>query len=546
MKGKTILSLAIVLSMLFAALPLVSVKAVEQVKVEVMFENGKEEITKAPCTNFVVSINITLPAGVVIDFWDMEIRWDTTTLELQHGTAADVAEGGFMLPFGETDFGLQDPDNVNGILPDISNGFKSGGNAAGSGVLCTIKFHCKAVGDGWIDIYLPNDESYLLDQVGTEYNLVSIDVTTNGIVHQPPEAAKSPTADINAPADGSIVPVCNDVLLDGSTSTGGVDSVPTGEPCPIEDWMWMIDFHNGTFLELHGETTSFHCDGEGMVTITLTVYAPDPTPSPPELPEHDYDPYDSHVHTIIQQAPSLGPADDVYTDKGGEGHFGDFPYPYAWSDAYGPQELVTVYCKLTYNEEPVEYKPNAFEMIDPNGVSRDYRVAFTGPDGIATVTFRIPWEGSNAKDLFGVWTIISTADIAGVIVTDIVKFKFGYLLFFNSVTVSYTAPLKKGEYMTIDVDIESISFTSHDARLTIVACDAAGVPIGLADGVLLGWIAVDSEGSNVFSGFTVTIPTWAFVGTGHIYANLFTDFPHNGGVAYCPEDGTAIFILSKT
>jgi hypothetical protein len=152
-------------------------------KVEVIFENGLNEINKVPGDNFIASIKVTLPEGVVIDFWDMEIHWNTTTLELQHGTADDVTEGPFMLPFGSTDFGLQDPDNVNGILPDISNGFKSGaGNAAGSGILCYIAFHCKAAGDGWIDIYGYPDESYLLDQVGSEYVLVEMDTPVNGVV----------------------------------------------------------------------------------------------------------------------------------------------------------------------------------------------------------------------------------------------------------------------------------------------------------------------------------------------------------------------------
>jgi len=151
-------------------------------KVEVIFENGLNEIVKTAGDNFVVSIKLTLPAGVVIDYWDMEIHWNTAALSLQNGIVSDVVEGPFMSAFGTTDYGLQSPDNAAGILPDISCGFLTGGDASGSGILCTIKFHCIVPGDGLITIYLPNEESYLLDQVGPDYEVVLIDPAVAGNV----------------------------------------------------------------------------------------------------------------------------------------------------------------------------------------------------------------------------------------------------------------------------------------------------------------------------------------------------------------------------
>jgi hypothetical protein len=162
MKGKILLSFAIVLSMMLAALPLVPVKAIDPVTVEVRFENSLNEITKAPCNDFVATIYLTLPEGVTIDFWDMEIHWDTTVLELQTGTSGDVLEGSFMSTSGSTVFICKEPDNVAGILSDISCGYLAGGPASGEGDLCSIGFHAKAPGDGGITIYLPNEESFLL------------------------------------------------------------------------------------------------------------------------------------------------------------------------------------------------------------------------------------------------------------------------------------------------------------------------------------------------------------------------------------------------
>jgi hypothetical protein len=265
----------------------------------------------------------------------------------------------------------------------------------------------------------------------------------------------------------------------------------------------------------------------------LTVTAPDPTPPT----AGSYIETNSEKHVIMQVTPAVGPAIDVYTEKGGKGVGGD--YPFGWSDAFGPQEEICVYAKVTYNDEPVEYKPVAFEVIDSNGTSRDYRTAFTNASGIAEVCFRIPWEGSDAELMFGDWSIVGTVDVAGQTVTDTVYFRFGYILSIRGITVT-GSPLHKHESMTIDVDIKSISMTSKNAFLTIVAYDECGVPIGLAS----NGIIVDPE-DGMQLGYTITIPSWAFVGTGTVYVNIFTAQPHVGGVPYCSEDSTIFIILNS-
>jgi len=44
--------------------------------------------------------------------------------------------------------------------------------------------------------------------------------------------------------------------------------------------------------------------------------------------------------------------------------------------------------------------------------------------------------------------------------------------------------------------------------------------------------------------YTITIPTWAFVGTGTVYANLYTAPPSSDGTPWCPED-SGIFIIEN-
>jgi hypothetical protein len=285
------------------------------------------------------------------------------------------------------------------------------------------------------------------------------------------------------------------------------------------------------------ETASYdHTPGfVGSVRITLTVTAPDPTP-PSAVTYVDHD---SEMKTTSILIPATGPYIDIWTTRGGEEPDGALPEPDDWSDAFGPQEEVCVFAKVTYNGEPVEYKPVGFEVIDPLGHSRDFRVDFTDADGIASVCFRIPWEGSGAEGLFGVWNITATVDISEVVVTDHVEFRFGYLVSITGMNV-IGSPLHKLESMTIEVTLYNICFTSKNVYVTTVACDEAGVPIGL----YCDWFTADPDTSTVFTA-TISIPTWAFVGNGIIYGNVFTEHPIYGGVPYCPE-ATAGFTILKT
>ena len=541
MKGKTLLSLTIAISMILAALPIVAPVRSQATAVAIVFENGLHEITKAPCSNFNVNVTVSLDPGEMIDFCDVEIHWDPTVLELQTGTVADVVEGPWMKSFGTTVFAVQAPDNAAGILPDIACGYLGlTGNQTGSGVFCTIKFHCKSYGDGnitiWDPAYSPDThETYLLSGL----NLVPIDVVYNGVVHQPFPEPEAPDAEFDVP---SLVDVCTNITLDGTGSYPGQDTNPI-ELCTIIEWKWEIndDGLPGPEHTLYGNITYYHCEAPSppVVEITLTINSTDPHPPGVGMWADGWE-TDSETHLIWQLAVVPGPKIDVWTCKGEFGGIGPLgPYPIGWSDAYGPQEEVCVHAKVTYKDEPVEYKPVAFEMINGANMSVDFRTAFTNASGMATVCFRIPWEGSLAEASFGNYSIVGTVDIAGSIVSDTVKFQYGYIVSIRGIIVT-GSPLKKTESLHIAVDLKSISMLPRNVFLTIVACDSCGVPIGLTK----DWFPVDPE-DGISNCHSITIPTWAFISTGTIYVNVFTGPPSLGGVPYCPE-GTALFVILKT
>jgi hypothetical protein len=247
--------------------------------VDIRFENGLNEITKTMCNNFVVRVYIALDPGTRIDFWEMEIHWDTRILELQTGTINDVVEGSFMKAFGNTVFVVQDPNNTAGVLPSIACGFLSGGSASGSGILFTMNFHLKGGNsrEGLITIFQPGVESYLL----FGQDLVPF-TAIDGLVHFPIPPSAWPDAEFS-PETGAYAKAGLNVTLNGSASRDGYDVFPApGNICPITDWTWKVDEGNDGSIEytLNGEITTYtHTPGfAGTVGITLTVLALDPIP----------------------------------------------------------------------------------------------------------------------------------------------------------------------------------------------------------------------------------------------------------------------------
>jgi hypothetical protein len=483
-------------------------------------------------STFVVSFEVKNVDN--LQSWAMKVSWDKTVL-----SCSAHAKGSLLDGVGATDYDCI-IDNLNGEIDDWFQVLLVAGHATGDGVLGTLTFLLVAYGE--------TDITVTFQDLRTEdYELIDVGVVHNGYYKQeapPPPPPTPPNAEFTPPTC-TFYFVGDPVNLNAAGSTQGFDSVPPpGTWNPITEYKWEIDYNNdgSVDLTLYGVTASFDCLGAYDVAINLTVRAPDVDPSETHP---DYREYNSEVHVIHQRVKPMGPNIDVYTQRGGEGPGIDsmtgepFPPPTSWSDAFGPQENVIACAKVTYNDEPVEYKPVAFELVDPTGAARAWRTAFTNEDGIACVEFRIPWEGSGAEGMFGVWNVTATVDIAETIVMDVVNFKFGYLVYITSMSVTPSAVYKLG---TVDVVVgmHNIAFTTKNVWLTLVIYDECGVPIQHA----CTWLAIPGEDplSPVIS---MTIPKWAFVGTATVYANLFTNDPYSGGVPYCPED-SAEFTILKT
>lgn|GEM_PF-2545565 len=242
------------------------------------------------------------------------------------------------------------------------------------------------------------------------------------------------------------------------------------------------------------------------------------------------------------QPPCIGPAIDIYTQKldpyGGKG-------PNMPSNAFGPQEEVILYAYVSYNCEPVQNKLVVFEVKNPSDEPVIFRTATSNAEGIATSSFRIPWEAEEAESVFGEWTIYGSVEICETKVNDTCTFKFGWIIEITQVKTADTygslkSSFTKGEHINFNITVKNIAFTSKIASFTLAVYDECDVPIGHV--VLHDWLI--SPGTTEIFIIGLQIPKWAYVGIGTVYANAYTDLPQLYVTPYCPEISTT-FTITK-
>jgi hypothetical protein len=219
------------------------------------------------------------------------------------------------------------------------------------------------------------------------------------------------------------------------------------------------------------------------------------------------------------------------------------------SDAFAPQELVILYAYVTYNLYPEQNKIVAFQMIGPPNPIYNFSIVMssqTNANGIAQISFRIPWPDENAEtQIFGTWTAIATVDIAEQAVMDTLTFQVGWIVELLRVetvdvnSVSRTS-FTKGERVCFKLTVRNIAMTDKVATLIIDAYDNSSVPLGqlLVEDVRM------SPGVNVFFIEDLLIPTWACLGVSLVVVNAYTELPSVYGKPWCPQASTT-FLITK-
>jgi len=260
----------------------------------------------------------------------------------------------------------------------------------------------------------------------------------------------------------------------------------------------------------------------------------------------------------------LGLSIDVYTQ---------YPYPYGGqggnmtSDSFGPQQQVELFAYVTYNEFPVQQKLVGFEIFH-QGVNNAYfifREGTTDSDGIAHISFRLPWPCLDpVHDIFGWWYVNATVEVAEQVVVDQLRFWVWWPVQVISIEPKFTT-IKQNKYqgqedtMNFTMQIITYHLEPQDLLLTGTVYDELGFFIGgNYRGVTIGWLPPimpvyppdmmpgdPTPGTDSWD-FGVPLITNAVVGKGIVYGNAFNNWPWLGGVPYCPEVSNTIdFYITK-
>lgn len=218
-----------------------------------------------------------------------------------------------------------------------------------------------------------------------------------------------------------------------------------------------------------------------------------------------------------------------------------FPAPYGGQGPNMPMDLVTpqsqvfLFANVTYNYYPVQHKLVSFEVDFPNGSVYLKRQAFTDENGIATITFRMPWPCVNPEGLFGVWHEIETVEIADITVNDTMAFKYDYAVHIFKVTTNKYF-YSHGETINIYIDYGSQMMQTYDAEFTATVEDELMVTIGFASMFKnIGGVTQWCTWQNGTLSLSIWIPKWAYSGYAYVYVNCFDKEPSLGGTAYTPE-----------
>lgn len=484
---------------------------------------------------FVVTVKISDCTTAVGAYSIVSMTWDPAVLSFVSASAGDWFSS---LPTSDpTQWLGGDVDAVNGEWYGAGAAYFGTVGATGSGDLAYVTFQVEAYSQE-VPITLVSE----LKTPAPDFELVD-HTDVGGTFECLPGSPRGPTADFT-PANGAFF-TDGDTINLVSTSTGGSDGLTN---IPITTWAWEIDMENDGSVEytFGGETASFPANLPGtsavQIGITLTVT----TGANPGQPTNDST---EHVVTLAPQATGL--SIDIYTGTNnpiltgswtaGEGS-GDLG---AVSETFGPQELVTLNAIVTYNGAPVVNKMVRFDIYNNEGVLIGTRTAASGADGVASVDFRLPWEGQTADAKLGLWSAVATVEVSQEVASDFVAFNFNYLVeiidveTLNAGTDAAQVEFARATQMKVKITFQSnMLFATIPVQGTMVTYDIAEVPV-LQYAIDT---TIPAQGTN-YVGNGQLIPTWAFVGQATVYANALTPAAFDS-LPYCLEASTNCFITA--
>jgi len=215
------------------------------------------------------------------------------------------------------------------------------------------------------------------------------------------------------------------------------------------------------------------------------------------------------------------------------------------SDAFGPEEFALLYALVTYNDAPVQSILVAYEVRLPNGTSFT-RSSVTNSSGISTANFTVPMPRGNVKenDVFGMWSVLVKAAIDGFEFQDTVFFKVDWIVKLISVrpiyqNLTFGTVFGLGGEVGLEITLQSIAMSLKSAMIAVAIQDEVHIPVSH---VVIRDLQVQPNEKLAFIYCRLSIPAWAYVGDATVFVSALTGPASEGGVPYCPEISSSLYI----
>jgi hypothetical protein len=455
--------------------------------------------------SFTIDIKITEVVGLY--GWQIKLYYDP---EVLNGTV--ISEGPFLRTRGETLFDSTFNDKHNsthGLVTAFSTLIGNVSEVDGTGVLLTISFKSKRIGNSVLDL----EETILGDRNSNPIDHVPIDgmvqvvplihdVAIESLVATPSTVVDGQTVDIhviaankgNTTESFNVTVYYNDTIID----TRRVNNLsPRTTTAPTFVWNTTGVTPNATYV-IKAEASS----------VPWETYLAN------NLYEDDVVEVVSGIHDIAvtgvfcsSQSTYKGSTVNIYVAVKNEGDYTEtFDLTLYGNDTaietktvrlqYSATKYITFVWNTTDAEENATYLTKAVASF-------------------------IPYESNLDNNMF----TDGFVDIypPGVVTIEIVELtpcdEFGHAA--SSFMAGTTAYFK--------IIVRATSLKAEQILLTINLYDSRGTAIG----VISFNGPIGSETTTFRPGFP--IPSTTRLGTATIYVNILTDWPHLGGIPYCPE-----------
>jgi hypothetical protein len=419
----------------------------------------------------------------------VKVNWDASVLQL-----TKVKEGNFLKDSGDNTMMIgsssaqwdNDAGSILGGLSCADSDFMTPQTTLTSGVLATLTFNVVDYGSASVTLSDANLRARSDDTTG------SFASVTNALIT---------------------------VIAPGSSSSN--HAVVFHESGLASGTTWSVTCNGQTLSSSGADVTFSLASGSYSYSVSsVSGYSSSPASGTVTVSNAD------QTITVTFTATSTnGARIDVFTGKGGAGSA-------AGSPPYGPQELIRMYALVTYNNAPVANLDVTFSVKNSAGDAIALRLGRTNSSGYAAADYRLPWpDTSNPEGIFGTWSIVASVSVSQVTVSDTVQFVYNYVVNLASNNgVQLPASVHRQSTLNLVVTIESIANPAVTSTLVVTVYDEAKVPIG-------SYVTTNTYGSGSSSSVSVAIkiPSWAFIGTATVYADILTNTPSAGGVSRCPE-----------